>query len=150
MKSARHQLILQLIRTYVIDTQEELLHRLQESGVSATQATISRDIKDLHLVKGQDKNGVSRYMLPEARGKDDNGYEKFHSLLQSAMEKVDYAGNMVVIKSATGMAQAVCAILDSMNMDTIVGSIAGDDTIFCVMRSEAQAEELTQKLNSLL
>lgn len=149
MKSERHQKILHLIKTYAIETQEDLLRHLQESGIAATQATISRDIKDLHLVKGQDAGGKSRYMLPEAP-KEDLDYSKFQPLFQHAIERVDYAGHMVVLKSSVGMAQAVCAVLDSMNWSTIVGTLAGDDTIFCVMRSEEQAAELTEELKKLL
>ena len=149
MKGDRHHLIVQLIRTYEIDTQEELMRRLQESGVSATQATISRDIKDLRIVKGQDENGKYRYMLPEARSERAE-YGRFHSLLPDAVEKVDYAGHMVVLKCAVGMAQAICAVLDSMKWETIVGTLAGDDTIFCVMRTEEQARELTEELKKLL
>ncbi len=149
MKSKRHTKILELISEMSIDTQEELLKQLNRSGFTVTQATVSRDIKELRLVKKLGSNGQYRY----ATGHNEDKYNisfKFHAIFTESVNNVDYAQNIVVVKCYTGMASAACAALDSMEWQGIVGTVAGDDTILIVMRSEKAAIDLVAQLKKLL
>lgn len=139
MKEHRLEIILDLISEFDIDRQEDLLRLLNERGFNVTQATVSRDIKTLKLIKHQDENGVYKYMKPTINTPDTK-------LFTDAIVGTDYAINTVVLKCRTGMAQAVCASLDSMNYPDIVGTLAGDDTIFILMRSENDARAFSKKL----
>ncbi len=140
MKKERQRLILKIISENPIGLQEEIQKKLMEHGLKVTQATISRDIKELALVKAMDRNGQYRYYLP-AHLRDNNGSaeELFINILRQSMVSVDNAMNTVVIKTHIGMAQAVCAKLDRANYIGLVGTLAGDDTIFALMRSEQDA-----------
>ncbi len=148
MKSGRHARILDIIGEYPIETQDELLTRLKAEGFKATQATISRDIKDLRLVKTLGSDGKYRYVSAEKNPADIRS--NFTSLFSSSVNSVDIAQNIVVIKTLSGMAQAVCAALDSVNYKAVVGTIAGDDTIFIVCRSSELAAQLTEGLKKLV
>ena len=148
MKTKRHAKILEIIHSTPVDTQDELLKRLRESGFEVTQATVSRDIKELRLVKTLDSDGQYRYST--ARQQNDHISSKFHSLFNDAVIGIDYAGNIVVIKCLTGMAQAACAAMDSLHWDNVVGTLAGDDTILCITKSEAQSVELAASLKKIL
>ncbi len=148
MKTRRHAKILELINKYTIDTQEELLRRLREDGFEVTQATVSRDIKELRLVKTLSHDGKYKYSAGKDNTKDYSS--KFYSLLSDSAVMIDCACNMVVIKSLTGMAQAVCASMDSMHWEGIVGTLAGDDTIFIVMKNEEYARQLVAELNKMV
>ncbi len=148
MKKIRHEKILELIRRYSIDTQEELLHRLQDSGYQVTQATVSRDIRDLHLVKVLSSDGSYRY---QQDWKKEMGEEvKFSSLFQASAYSVDFAQNIVAVKCRSGMANAVCAAMDTMSWEGVVGTIAGDDTIFILTRDETAAGRLADQLKSMI
>ena len=143
MKSNRHTKIVVLINRFPITTQEELLEYLKEEGFDVTQSTVSRDIKKLRLTKALDSNGKYRYQAPSQNlNVAKNG---FFSLIDTSVVSVDYAMNMVVVKTYAGMAQAVCAAFDSMQYDSIVGTIAGDDTIFIVCKNEESARAYTQE-----
>lgn len=148
MKKKRHSMILQLIEDYTIGTQEELLSKLKENGFTATQATVSRDIKELRLVKQMDKNGNYRYV--EGKSETDEYLSKFNTIFSHSVISSDYAGNIVSIKCYDGMAQAACATFDNMSWEGLVGTIAGDDTIFALCRTEALAIELKQSVDKLL
>lgn len=148
MKTKRHAKILELIQEHAIDTQEELLRWLKQEDFDVTQATVSRDIKELRLVKTLASDGRYRYSTGKSSETDMSG--KFHSLFSDSVRSIDCAGNMVAIKCYVGMAQAVCAALDSMHWDGIVGTIAGDDTIFILMRTENTAVNLVGELRKLL
>lgn len=148
MKSNRHARILSLITEFPIETQDELLSRLRQEGFKATQATISRDIKDLRLVKTLGSDGKYRYVSTAKNSSDIRS--NFSSLFSSSVNSVDYAQNIVVIKTLVGMAQAVCAALDATSNRMIVGTIAGDDTIFAVCRSSELANNLTDELRKLI
>ena len=148
MKTKRHAKILELIQEYVIDTQEELLRRLREESFNVTQATVSRDIKELRLVKTLSPDGKYRYSTGKRSETDISG--KFHNLFSDSVHGIDYAGNMVVVKCYVGMAQAVCAALDSLHWDGTLGTIAGDDTIFILTRNENTAVGLVAELKKLL
>ncbi|HAH78921.1 MAG TPA: arginine repressor [Ruminococcaceae bacterium] len=148
MKKKRHERILELISRYSIDTQEELLHRLQESGFRVTQATVSRDIKELRLVKVLSPDGKYRYMRAEEKARQND--VKFSSLFQDSAVAVDYAQNIVAVKCLTGMANAVCAAMDTLHWDDAVATLSGDDTIFILMRNEGAAGRLAGKLKDMM
>ncbi len=148
MKSRRHAKILDIISEYPIETQDELLTRLKDEGYKATQATISRDIKDLRLVKTLGSDGKYRYVSASKNSTDIR--TNFSSLFASSVNSIDFAQNIVVIKTLSGMAQAVCAALDSNDYKAVVGTIAGDDTIFIACRSSQLAVSLTEELKKLI
>lgn len=148
MKKRRHKLILDLINRYDIGTQDELLALLRDEGCDVTQATVSRDVKELRLLKTLGANGVYKYSVERA---NDTGYSgMFDALFQSAMTKVDYAGNICVIKCSPGLAGAACATIDAMNVHEVVGTIAGDDTIFMLCRTSDEAQGVAEALNRMI
>ena len=143
MKNRRHEVILELITEQPVATQELLIKLLAERGIKTTQATLSRDIQQLSLVKQRDENGVYRYTMPAAAVEE-------KSLFEEAVISVDYAMNTIVLKCRAGMAQGTCAAIDSVEHQGVVGTIAGDDTIFILVRSEADAKKLSKKFRSEL
>ncbi len=143
MKNQRHELILEIINSQPVPTQELLAELLAQKGIKTTQATLSRDIQQLSLVKQRDVNGVYRYTLPAAAAEE-------KSLFAEAVLSVDYAMNIIVLKCRAGMAQGTCVAIDSVNHEGVVGTIAGDDTIFILVRSEADAKKLSRKFKSEL
>jgi len=147
MKSSRHSKILEIINEYPIETQDELLSRLKTEGYKVTQATISRDIKDLRLVKTLGSDGKYRYT--EAQASSSEIRSNFDQLFMSSVVSMDLAQNIVVIKTLSGMANAVCAALDSTGNSAIVGTIAGDDTIFVACRTDEHARSLVSTLKQL-
>ena len=149
MKSKRHSKILELISNHSIDTQEELLRKLNDCGFRVTQATVSRDIKELRLIKTQSPDGGYHYTPGSQTNSVDMSF-KFHAIFSESVNSVDYAMNTVVVKCYTGMANAACAALDSIHWRGVVGTLAGDDTIFILMRDEAGAEEFVEQLNRLI
>ncbi|SDB15417.1 transcriptional regulator, ArgR family [Ruminococcaceae bacterium FB2012] len=150
MKNSRQNLILKLVSEYEISTQEELQKLLLEHGCKVTQATVSRDINELALLKTCTSAGQYKYTVPKLTQSSlaDNG--TFYSILTEGVVSVDYALNTVVIKCHTGMAQAVCAKLDSTGIENVVGTLAGDDTIFILMRSERDAARLLKELELVI
>ena len=149
MKLSRHSKILDLISKYNIDTQEELAKRLSEAGYNVTQATVSRDIKNLKLVKVLDDSGIYKYA--QSGSKEAVVTEKnLNSILVNSVVTVEYALNTVVVKTHAGMAQAVGFVIDSLGLDEILGCVAGDDTIICVTKSEKTAENLVDKIKLLV
>jgi transcriptional regulator of arginine metabolism len=148
MKKLRHSRILEIIADNSIETQDDLLTILKNEGYKATQATISRDIKDLRLVKTLDSDGKYRYISAEKNTSD--SFTGFSALLLSALKSIDYAQNIVVIKTNSGMAQAICASLDELNYSSIVGTIAGEDTIFIVCKTTELAINLMNELKKLI
>lgn len=148
MKRSRQKLIIDLVENYSIGTQEDLLAMLGERGYDVTQATVSRDVKELRLIKTLDDKGEYRYTI-EKTGSDDT-VSKFYSIFAESVISTDYAGHMCVLKCYAGLAQAACAAIDSMNMKEILGTIAGDDTIFVLCRDEKDASTLTATINKML
>lgn len=147
MKYSRHAKILELIEKYPIETQEELADKLKEMGMDVTQATISRDIKELKLIKVLDSNGIYKYAtVSNTEGPITN---RLLTIFAESFTSCDYANNIVVVKTLPGMAQASASALDSLKWPEIVGTIAGDDTIMIVCRAEKMAEELVEKLSRL-
>lgn len=149
MKLKRHLKITELIQQYEIETQEELADKLKSAGFNVTQATVSRDIKELRLVKVLSENGRYKY-APGYYERGSSDLMKYRNILVQAVSKIDYTGNLIVIKCYTGMAQGAAVAIDSFEKPEIVGSIAGDDTILLVMRQEdaaiAFAGELTRMI----
>ena len=148
MKKGRHEAILSLIKKENIGTQDELMQRLNEMGYKVTQATVSRDIKALKLVKTPFEAGQYRYSVSSGEGEDHSG--KYYSILSHSVTDVNFAGNMVVVKCYSGMAQAACAAIDSLMLDKIVGTLAGDDTGFLLMHDTKTASEFCKKLGEML
>lgn len=144
MKKQRQNRIIELIEQHEIATQDALKQYLEADGIAVTQATLSRDINELNLKKQASPTGV--YVYVRAKKAD----FKCPQIFIDSVVSVDYALNTVVIKCNTGMAQAVCATLDKMNCDGVVGTLAGDDTIFVLMRTEAAAAEFTGELSNNL
>jgi len=148
MKRKRHPLILKLIEEKPIATQEELLEYLCSHDYDVTQATVSRDIKELRLIKVADSNGRYRYSLPQEKPNDLSS--KFQMIFNSAIKSVDYAMNIVCINCHSGMAQGACSALDNMGYTEIVGTVAGDDTIFVLCRTEENAGSLAESLKRFI
>lgn len=148
MKSNRQEKIIQLITENAIETQEEILVYLREHGFDVTQATVSRDIKQLKLVKTQTNDGRYKYSVSSNNSRE-NISSKFVSLFSETVTEIDYANNIVVVKCYVGMANAACAAFDSMKFEGVVGSLSGDDTIFIAMRNEEMAKELTAELKKI-
>ncbi len=140
MKSSRHEKILEIINRQPIETQDELLEALSREGCKVTQATISRDIKDLRLVKTLGSDGRYRYTASQDNTVDIRS--SFSHLLITSVLSIDRAQNIVVVKTLGGMANALCAALDSMGNHAIVGTLAGDDTIFIACRENDDASQL--------
>ena len=148
MKLARHSQIIRLIQEQDIETQEELAEKLNQAGYRVTQATVSRDIKELRLVKTLSRSGKYRYSTGSDTISDMSS--KFYSLFSDSVLSVEAAQNMLVVRCMTGMAQAVCASLDSMHWPGFVGTLAGDDTIFIVCRTEGDALETQEEFRKLI
>lgn len=148
MKKTRQAKIIDIIQKYDIGTQEELAERLKNAGFSVTQATVSRDIRELKLSKAVTAGGGQRYvaMKPE----DGQLGDKYIRVLQDAFEDIAAAQNLLVVKTVPGMAMAVAAVLDAMDFPEIVGSIAGDDTIFIAARTVEEARGLMEKIRLLI
>ena len=149
MKRKRQIKIMELITDNIIETQEDLATRLSDAGFEITQATVSRDIKEMGLVKVAVKDGKYRY---SNRNQDDQNRisYKYLTILQESVIKTDFAQNITVIKTYAGMAQAAAAAIDSMNIREIVGTIAGDDTIMLVMRDSESAEEFAGRIEKIM
>lgn len=145
-KKERHSIILELIENHPVGTQEELVSLLQKEGYMATQATVSRDIRELGLLKVDHGDGV-RYVQMNDNNRNARRYE---GILKEEVHSVDYASSMLVIKTGSGMAMAVAAAIDSMQMEEIVGSIAGDDTIFLALHSAEDAKAVKEAIWQIL
>ena len=148
MKVNRHAKIVELINKYQIETQDELAEYLNEAGFKVTQATVSRDIRDLKLTKVPAENGRQKYAVLQSA---QNGMtEKYVRILRDGFSSMDMAQNILVLKTVSGMAMAVAAALDAMNWNEIVGCIAGADTIMCAVRTVDDTILLMEKIKKLL
>lgn len=148
MKSKRHAKILEIISKYNIETQEELSDHLEQAGFHVTQATVSRDIRELKLTKVADQKGRQKYSTLTENQVDMS--EKYIHVFQAGFVSMDMAQNILVIRTVSGMAMAVAAALDAMDCHEIVGSIAGDDTIMCAVRTVEDTEALMERLRKLV
>ena len=147
MKSKRQEKILEIIRERDVETQEQLLAELAAAGFTATQATISRDIRQLRIVKQLAPSGVYRYQTP-VHPAEHQFSERLNVIFKQSITSVDYAQNILVIKTMVGMANAAMAALDAMNIPEIVGTLAGDDTAFAVLRDTPSAANLCAEIRS--
>lgn len=147
MKVERHSKIVELIGKYEIETQEELADYLTKAGFQVTQATVSRDIRELKLTKVQSESGKQRYMVLKPQG---TFSDKYIRILRDGYAGMDMAQNILVIKTVSGMAMAVAAALDAIHFHEIVGCIAGDDTIMCAVRSVDDTILVMDKIRKLI
>lgn len=148
MKVRRQSKIIELINKYNIETQEELADLLTEAGFNVTQATISRDIRELKLTKVAVDNGKQKYIV--LQNQEAKLSEKYVRVLRDGFISMDMAQNLLVIKTVSGMAMAVAAAIDALHINGIVGCIAGDDTIMCAIRSTDETHVVMQKINKLM
>ena len=149
MKAKRLEEIIKIIETEDVCTQEGLLNSLKEKGYDVTQATVSRDIKSLDLVKVMTEEGKYRYKRQESI-KMQKSESKFKSVFLEAVIKVDYAMNIVVLKCHTGMGNAACAAIDLMEHNEVVGTLAGDDTVFILLKDCDEAIKFSEKIKMML
>ncbi|MBP3857169.1 MAG: hypothetical protein IK990_16305 [Ruminiclostridium sp.] len=145
MKKQRQAEILAIIAECEIENQEMLCSKLSEKGYKVTQATVSRDINELGLEKALSDTGVSCYMRAKKANK-----RHFESFFSQSVIHIDCAGNIVCVRCQPGLASAACATLDSMNMESVVGTVSGDDTIFILVRSENDAQKLASLLKNMI
>ncbi len=148
MKRERHEVVVDLINKYDIETQEDLAKRLLEAGFQVTQATVSRDIRELRLSKIAAGNGRQKYII--LQNEDTKLSDKYIRVLREGFVSMDMAQNILVIKTVQGMAMAVAAAVDAMHFSEIVGCIAGDDTIFAAVRSVDETKAVMEKLDEII
>ena len=149
LKKTRHDKILEIITQYEVETQEELVRYLREGGFDVTQATISRDIRELKLYKMSTGKGKQKYIVLQ-QGDENHMEDKFIRVLKDGFVSMDMAQNILVVRTVSGMAMAVAAAIDSLHLQEIVGSIAGDDTIMVAVRTVEDTEQLMEKIRELL
>lgn len=148
MKSQRHIKIREILANREIETQDELVEALRSSGFHVTQATVSRDIKELHLIKTPLDNGRYKYSFPSEQ--KFNPVQRLRRVLGDHFVQIDFTENLVVMKTMPGTANAVAAILDNLEWSEIMGTISGDDTILIICRTKEQSKELVNRIMSLL
>ena len=148
MKTARHAKIIEIINKYNIETQEELADKLNEAGFQVTQATVSRDIRELKLMKISENGERQRYVV--FQNKEGWKSEKYIRVLRDGFVSMDLAQNILVIKTASGMAMAVALALDELHWNEIVGCVAGDDTVMCAIRTVDDTLITMDKINKVL
>lgn len=148
MKRERHEVVVDLINKYDIETQEELAAYLKEEGFDVTQATVSRDIRELKLSKISMGNGKQKYII--LKNEDTKLGDKYIRVLRDGFISMNMAQNILVIKTVQGMAMAVAAAIDAMKFPEIVGCIAGDDTIMAAVKSVEETEIVMDKINEIL
>lgn len=148
MKNKRQEKILELIAKYEIETHDDMISRLRDDGYNVTQATISRDMRELKLTKVLTSRGTYKYTVNNSRHHANN--VKFNNAVVDSIVSVDYAGNNIVLKTYPGMAQAVASSVDALNVDDILGCVGGDDTIIIVTRDEESSAEISEKIKELI
>jgi len=148
MKSERQAAIVDLITRYEIETQEDMIEKLREAGYDVTQATVSRDIRELKLSKVQSSSGGYRYVKNTVRQPAAN--VKFNSAVVDSITGVDYAENIIVLKTYPGLGMAVASGVDALNLPKILGCIGGDDTIIIVTRDKESAKDISEKIHDLM
>lgn len=148
MKYSRHSKILEFIETHEIETQEELALNLKESGFNVTQATVSRDIKELRLIKVLTKTG--KYKYATIKQQDSVISDRFLKLFKDSVISYDHSGTMIVVRTLTGSANAAAAAIDALDIKEIIGCIAGDDTIFLLLKSEEEILKVTNIFKNML
>ena len=149
MKPGRQGVILEIIAEQDIETQHQLMQALAERGIKSTQATLSRDIKDMRLVKQLGPNGNYRYVQTYDQAKDET-QQKLRTIFQQSIQSFDLAQNILVLKTMPGLASAACAAIDGMQIDQLVGSLAGDDTAFLAMKDNQSAIDLYHMIENFM
>lgn len=149
MKERRQQAILDIIARQEVETQEQLLQALKELGFHCTQATISRDIKELQLVKELSPTGSYRYVVSDRKGRGERD-ERLRNIFREGVVSVAAAQNLVVVKTMPGLANAAAAALDRMEITNMIGTLAGDDTALLIMGSSASAEAFCDEIREML
>lgn len=152
MKKQRQEKIMEIIRENEVETQEDLARHLNEAGYSVTQATVSRDIREMSLIKVPGIRVKQRYTVStEGGGGGSSGFgRQYTGVLQDGVLSMEQAGNLLVVKTVSGMAMAVAAAIDAVKLEGIVGSIAGDDTILCAVKTEEQVASVMESMQSLI
>lgn len=150
MKNKRQEVIIELIKNNILTTQDELQEALQSLGFKVTQSTVSRDIKELRIVKSQDGNGVYRYHIAGKNNDSVRDRNHFEEMFAKSCIDVVYSMNTVIVKCYAGMASSVCVALEHLFSDIILGSLAGDDTIFAITSGERDSVILTEKIKKLI
>ena len=148
MKSERHALILSLIEKKNVETQEDLAELLKERGVAVTQATVSRDIKELQLVKELGSNGKYHYVV-SGKSKSSDRELRLRKIFRESVTSYNVAQNIIVIKTLPGLASAACSTLDSMHIESLAGTLAGDDTAFLAMKDNKAAEDFCHEIEEM-
>lgn len=148
MRYARQNKILELIENNEIETQEKLSSMLRENGFDVTQATISRDIKELQLIKMLSSSG--KYMYAAGMGYGSHGTNRFVKIFNETIKSIDYAGNIVIVKTLSGCANAACEAIDSLSLPHVMGSVAGDNTILIVIDTPEHSEDFIDTFNEML
>ncbi len=149
MKSKRQSMILEIIAQQDIETQNQLMDALQERGISSTQATLSRDIKQLRLLKELSPRGTYRYVAA-GRGELNGNEDRLRTIFQKSVTSLDVAQNLVVIKTLPGLAGAACSTLDAMDIPALIGTLAGDDTAFLAMKDNEAAQNFAKVIEEML
>lgn len=149
MKKERQSKIIEIVRGGAVGTQDELVDELKRAGYDVSQATISRDIKELRLQKAADATNGYRYVLPGEQQSSGAGDARLQTIFGQSVVKVDSAQNIVVIKTMPGLASAACAAVDGMHLDYVLGTLQGDDTGLVIVRDEASARELCMRLEAI-
>lgn len=148
MKATRHALILELIERFDVETQDELASKLKEQGISVTQATVSRDIKELRLIKVLSSNGGYKYATAD---KVEAGLkERYIQIFSNSVVSLTHSGNLVIIKTITGSANAACEAIESMKLPEVAGTIAGDNTIFIAVKDIKSVPVLIRRLQTMM
>ena len=150
MKFQRQSRLLEIIKNEEVETQDEIVQLLLKEGYQVTQATISRDIRELKLIKSADGSGRVKYSLPQTETAPEASNEKYRNILKHGYKNGEAAGQLVVIRTLSGMAMAVAAAIDALGLRHVIGCIAGDDTIFCATHSSQMAEEVLREIKSLI
>lgn len=148
MKPGRQNAILEIIAQRDIETQQQLLQALAERGLKSTQATLSRDIRDMRLVKELGPNGNYRYTVGASRESDDRE-QRLRKIFRESVVSYDVAQNLLIIKTLPGLASAACSAIDAIEVKGLVGSLAGDDTAFLAMRDNESAKNLYHEIEML-
>lgn len=148
MKSNRQKKILEIVNRFHVETQDDLIDRLMTEGYTVTQATISRDIRELQLTKVLTSHGTYRYIAPKRE--DMVSGLKFNAALVDSIISVEYAMNMIVIKTYPGLAQAVAAGVDNLRIAEVLGCVAGDDTIMVVTKNESSAKSISERIHVMM
>ncbi|MCQ1529838.1 arginine repressor [Lutispora saccharofermentans] len=148
MKISRHAKILEIIEDYIIETQEELAEMLKKNGINVTQATVSRDIKELRLIKVLTEDG--KYKYAAMKEQDNMLNERLYKVFAETVLSLDYAGNFIVIKTFSGAANAAAEALDAFDLKEIVGTVAGDNTIFVLVRNQENVIPVIERFKKLM